>query len=41
MTERLELTDAGRKYLGIIRTTESLNEGVKTWKVNKTKTQGF
>ncbi len=41
MTERLELTDAGRKYLGMIRTIESLNEGVKTWKVNKTKTQDF
>ncbi len=37
MTERLELTDAGRKYLGIIRVIESLNEGVKTWKVNKAK----
>ncbi len=43
MTEGLELTDAGRKYLGMIRTIESLNEEVKTWKVkgikvNKTKT---
>ncbi len=27
MTERLELTDAGRKYLGMIRVIESLMEG--------------
>ncbi len=27
MTERLELTDAGRKYLGIIRVIESLDKG--------------
>ncbi len=27
MTERLELTDAGRKYLGIIRVIESLRRG--------------
>ncbi len=37
MTERLELTDEGRKYLGMMRAIESLNEGVKTWKVNKIK----
>ncbi len=37
MTEELELTDEGRKYLGMIRVIESLNEGVKTWKVNKAK----
>ncbi len=27
MTERLELTDEGRKYLGIIRVIESLDKG--------------
>ncbi len=27
MTEGLELTDAGRKYLGMIRVIESLDEG--------------